>query len=523
MTLLNLATAGTAVTLGALILVSCGGDVGNERNEGVRKRSQRSAAERRLTDGPLAGIRMTAGIDARGKPRRAGVVFAPSELAVTAVVPLRDVPSGSTLEVTWYRVDGPGAERKLFTHAIRVEPFRRAFSVGVAKGSLAAGDYLVTASLGEYEVFTSWKVSGAAATTGEPPAPGDSGLVDPDPWGPGRISGCSGLLVNGEYIVVIVEAQAMGMGDDCGPITLSASIKGPPVVVGKGPNLAQADFIPCELPGGTDAPGTVINLTGVRDQRPNEPERRPLELVDANEEGPFINLLPTPESGSRVKPGQEIKFEVWVVEYAPAPGIRAVKVFASGKQLLEETYDKAPPCDQSGNYKFLRGSYVVPENPPPLIELRAEATDFAGRTKFEVARFPTGEIWEGTITAKITMASSFQACIGTYKANLTLSVAAGGKVSGQCLIVEAPPNSCGGGSTYAIVGSKSPISGVLSDSTFTFSNAPFAQPVPAPAVIPRTGDRARGSATAEFNVGPDQKITSVLEFDLRCKTCGKSP
>ena len=53
-------------------------------------------------------------------------------------------------------------------------------------------------------------------------------------------------------------------------------------------------------------------------------------------------------------------------------------------------------CGRDNPVRTYEATYTVPSNPPPVVQLRAYARDFAGHETWEDAEFPTSD-WHGTI------------------------------------------------------------------------------------------------------------------------------
>jgi hypothetical protein len=200
------------------------------------------------------------------------------------------------LTVTWYHRAAPGARQALFEHSIDVNSSVLAYSTGVSEGALLTGLYEVVASLGNHQVSSPWIVRDeigaglqlqedsltsarpdrrALASTsdaeGAPPAPGESGSTpwhdeDPPATDEPDESGVCRVAVAGDALLLFVMALASERA--CTPdvytaVVLAGRARGAEaVILGRGDWHVDVMFHPCELPGGSDLPGTVIELGG---------------------------------------------------------------------------------------------------------------------------------------------------------------------------------------------------------------------------------------------------------------------
>jgi hypothetical protein len=152
-------------------------------------------------------------------------------------------------------------------------------------------------------------------------------------------------------------------------------------------------------------------------------------------------------------------------------------------------------------------------SPSPCSTIMAtEATSPAG---------PVAQKWQGTVRAKLTDASPAGTCVGTYRADIVLSVPPGGPASGEGTVTDAPVNSCGK-TTFAIVGQALHVTATVQDYAFAFDSTQFS-PGTGPVVVKMadTGHvRASGSGTVHRSAAGQTVLTTVLTFDLSCTNCG---
>ena len=80
--------------------------------------------------------------------------------------------------------------------------------------------------------------------------------------------------------------------------------------------------------------------------------------------------------------------------------------------------------------KRVVATYQVPDNPPPIVRLRACAWDHANNQDCDVAEFPTQETWAGSYRLeRDELRGPFSAV--TSEAKFTIHIAGDGEVSGN--------------------------------------------------------------------------------------------
>ena len=285
----------------ALLLVACdGGGAGDERTQ----QSHGDPTEAALRpDGPLRGLGLTERMPDGGSPIAPRLAFTTLNRQVTAVVALgRDVPEGSTLTVAWYRLAGGDEREHLFSHEIAVGPGGRGLSQGVSETGIAPGVYETVAKLGEWQVWTPWVVriaepgaaafmpfdpSGAALVSARSfaqigdeswnvPESGESSWWEepstgdlPDAPPPANLDECTvNDVTAGMDPMTELTVHASWLGA-CPERTLTATVSGGPQTLAtdaptEGPvSLTYGQGDVCELPGGSDLPGTVVRLTAL--------------------------------------------------------------------------------------------------------------------------------------------------------------------------------------------------------------------------------------------------------------------
>lgn len=425
----------------------------------------------RLRGGALLGVMLTGDPpDAAGRPR---LVFTTDDTEVAAVIGLAEgVQEGSTLAVTWSSMSGIDEREVLFTHDIPVGPGGEAVSIGVAETGLAPGRYEVAAALGEDSVRLPWRVElareaapagaeGSAAAAGEGvedwelPSPGGSSWYEPTPTasppppGPCEIAG----LHPGFDPMRTVDASATWIGT-CSTMKLEAAVSGAPTTI------ASLDPIPtgsvarirgavdlCELPGGSDLPGTVVRWTATGSDGASA--SADLTVPDLGETL-MAEVASVPDPGP-VERGQRIALRGMAMVMPTALGVRELTLTVNGQELervgnASET-SSPEPCDDGRYGAVTYTHYDVPQDPAALIEICAHAVGFDGAEAEQCVGFSTGQTWTGSILAT----NEGRDCTGSEEGTITLSVA-GEDVTGSfeasgsytCQGITVPTSGSGG-------------------------------------------------------------------------------
>lgn len=114
---------------------------------------------------------------------------------------------------------------------------------------------------------------------------------------------------------------------------------------------------------------------------------------------PKLKVTSSPPKGTRVKAGDKIRVTIIASErYADGhksspTGVQSIQLTANDGLVDSKDYGKPP---QACARQTLETNYTVPNNPPPVVHLRAIAEDGVGNQNEEDADFPTGDKWEGT-------------------------------------------------------------------------------------------------------------------------------
>ncbi len=422
------------------------------------------------SDGPILGLNVAATLDEQGQLVDPTFTFSPDQPQITVVAYIGE-PTSSSLEIAWYRLPDEGEPEPLFTHTVEVAAGDLAYSVGQNPGALAPGTYKAVATLGdqsegiEFDVASEPTDGGTITNTAETagtqsPTAGGSGTRRPASGG----SNGSGLWVGNLYgdidaatdsvadIVEIVSTIEMPSAK----VEVKACIKNQACkIVGryetpKSSAIGSGGFKinPCNLPGGSDLPGTELSVTAQMVKGGTEKDVAKITLGD-DSLAPRVEVVAELngveltqkefQSGMRVEPGDKIKLTV-TAEETPSggpwqTGIEYIQVFANGKHLNEEgqgdyTALRHKTCKEKSMKQAEKFTYRVPKkNPPAEITLCAMAEDFVGNVsndEDDCGTFYTGEVWEGIFRAQGGDARCFQA----FEGPVQLVVARDGVVTG---------------------------------------------------------------------------------------------
>ncbi|HUG75110.1 MAG TPA: hypothetical protein VMM81_05495 [Acidimicrobiia bacterium] len=235
-------------------------------------------------------------------------------------------------------------------------------------------------------------------------------------------------------------------------ITMVAAIVGQPTripatVTGPG---KQARFDSCLLASGeSDMPGTEIHVVAWLAGREAESKAGQTQIPDFYPDNFVLMVKSHPAPGSTVEPGDEITIRALAMEVMLlGPGIRSIRVEGPEGVLADEVFD-TPDCDLRRHVAALAAgtaaegwegrrrdevTYIVPEDPPPVIVIRVFAEDAWGRRVLLIDP-PGGEImfitediehWSGTFVSVITGGG----CSGSAEGAVRLTVE-GGQVTGS--------------------------------------------------------------------------------------------
>jgi hypothetical protein len=495
-------------------------------------------------DGPLRGAMMTGALPTDGPITEWRVGFTTADREAVAVVGLGDdAPKGAKVVVAWYVLEGPGKRTHLFSHKVKARADGGlVFSRGVAEKGLAPGNYEVVATLGKRQVRAPWVVriadepASGVVGRGDFSAPGgeestladwerpsrsEQGYHDDEPAPPAEPSGPGPCTLDsidaGMTPMTDVSVSAWYLGS-CSARTLTAAVTGPPVTVAssaetEGPvsSLNGAADVCTDLAGGSDLPGTVVHLAATGSD--GATATSDYTLPDLGEIGPVVGIETQPPAGTRVEAGDTITVTALAMLIPPALGVK-VLYLSAGDELLESVPNlsgssEPVPCDLRRNYAVIqRYRYEVPDDPPPVVTLQADAADFQdrqGEHSTATATFPTikGEVWEGTVTSSNSAGAG--SCNDTTTSPVQFVVEEG---SGDFEVTTdwgPTVSDCPGvgGTTYGPVH----VTGRVTRNRMTITGPGGLVP---PGSVARSGDRIDGSYTNAFR---------DMTWELQCVSC----
>ncbi len=392
------------------------------------------------------GVVTAPAIDSHARPSKVKTVFAQTDKQIVAVAVVGEVPKDSQLIIAWEAYDPVAGVREMFEQRVKVSSFQRAYSTAVAGGPLTVGSYRVHVTLGDKEIETPFNVAEQVAgrlPSGPPddPTPGASGADDMtgeyQPAGP-----CTAVTqVYGEALGSPAEERVSADPFNCSSgVTYAATVQGPfKDLVDGAPGTTS--FNPCDLPGGTDAPGTVVQLEGYISGHESEAKHGEVALEDVNP-FPLIQGHSLPQSGTRVKSGDTIHLRVGALEIPWTAGVRSLTASTNiDNGIAQDKIDAPKPCDFSTYIKIVDFVLTVPKDPPSVIEVRFVAVDFADRQDEETLYYPTtGHLWKGTVHATASYVMHVHGVngiitlgpyAGTYDGTLTLAEDSQGDIKGH--------------------------------------------------------------------------------------------
>jgi hypothetical protein len=364
-------------------------------------------------------------------------------------------------------------------------------------------------------------VTVTTAALGQTPAP-------PVQCQPTEITPTSGPVVRGFKGEAVFTVQACAPGDVLvgqgqSPVLRRASDNDP------GPGyFGSFNVKPCDLPGGSDLPDAKLAISFVS----ANPAARVAKtiLLGPDTEKPSLKTTSVPPKGSKVKPGATIKVRMEASEeYSDdrlywQTGVKKILLRdESRNQDMPGHFESsgAPqPCRQKAWKRWLEASYTVPENPPPIIRLRAIAEDFAGNKDDDVAEFPTGEVWKGTV--KLERDGHNPRCSAIKsETEFTIAVADNGAVTGTGT-VDHSSWTCEGGYTAPASRTTLVLGGKKQGGTFHIvtndwnpKNNPVSR-LPGGQWIVQVGQGSKGEGTFE----PGRMTGVVFRIKLECQNCG---
>ncbi|HEX6131947.1 MAG TPA: hypothetical protein VF044_09455, partial [Actinomycetota bacterium] len=321
-----------------------------------------------------------------------------------------------------------------------------------------------------------------------------------------------------------------GWNAACDRLTVAASVTGPPETlltivaaeqmndVGILQHSTAVSTSMCGIPGGSDLPGTVVRAVVTDSGGATAAVEETLEDL-----GPALQagLDPSPPSGSRVRVGDRIQLHALAMLMSPALGVKSLYVNAND-ELVDATGNlsgasEPRPCDPRRLLALLRTEYRVPDDPPPVIEICANAVGFDGtQASPDCASFVTRdvEVWEGTWDAGFHVIGTCTPAVWPQVGTLRATVAADGTLSGQGDLVNHT-GVCGGSDVPQEVPVTPLFTGTRTDEEIRLQiQLPGLGSRTIP--MPRRGDVAEGTLTVPLGGGSRWEIRARLE----CTTCG---
>jgi hypothetical protein len=188
-----------------------------------------------------------------------------------------------------------------------------------------------------------------------------------------------------------------------GGLTLAATVQGPYKILSADIGNSTVVFNPCDLPGGTGEPDSIVNVEGYTSGHESEAKHGTITLEDVNP-FPLIHGEGT-RNGTRVKPGDTIHLRVGAVEVPWSAGVRSLTATTNiDNRVVQDKIDASKPCYFNNYIRIVDFVLTVPEKPPSVIEVRIAAVDFAGRQDEQTLYYPTtGHLWKGTVHATATV------------------------------------------------------------------------------------------------------------------------
>lgn len=550
-----------------LSAAACGGEAG--RGPGVDE--SRSWLQ---PDGPLRGLVMAKRVTGKQTIDDPRFAFTADDKEAVAVVTLgSDTSEGATLTMAWYRLAGVDGREHLFSHEIQVGPGGMAYSQGVAPGGLAPGIYEVVATLGERQVRVLWVVrraaDGAAASTSvvNSTVPvtvfaasfAQTPAAEPEPWevpGPGDYAynsynrggpeappapnqspgPCTVNSVYPGFDPMSYATANVNFAGACSSMTLAAMASGPPLTVAStsdiDPNrpstVLHGEAELCNLPGGSDFPGTIVNWTATGSDGASGSAAFKVpdygELIEAI-------IQSDPEGPRRIESGQTIQLRGMAMVMPPALGIKELSILA-GDELLQKVGNASgssepQSCDPGRFVAVNRTHYTVPANPPPVIQICSEAVGFDGRKSRACTEFFTGEVWEGSLAVKGTYAGT-ATCTSRWQGTVRFVVSDDGSIQGKGTISNPGEYLCSvpapqppAYTTEFTVGGHTTETGFQIEFGGVIKNYTEGLGLPPSQIEVSRSDNRASASSANTYPGGDASATIEHTWTLECKSCGE--
>ena len=236
---------------------------------------------------------------------------------------------------------------------------------------------------------------------------------------------------------------------------------------------------------------------------------------------PTLTTTSQPKKGSKVQPKQQIVVTMVARDDADRfqTGVESIRLIAEseGGRDVAPTPMRYGPCSDPREKRVV-ATYQVPDNPPPIVRLRACAWDHANNQDCDVAEFPTQETWAGSYRLERDELRGPCSAV-TSEAKFTIQIAGDGEVSGNGTMRHSSWTCDGGFRAPATEGALS-IGGKKQGGIFTL----FLKDVPDMTYTPRlpigqwivpVGQGVTGEATVAQFPGV------IFRVKLDCQTCGQ--
>lgn len=456
---------GAIVGLALLAAVAGTGCSGGGSAEQARPAEAGGGAERTTSDtplfgasGPLRGVYTASEVPGEPGLPTPRLGFPAGNGPVTAVIVLgADTPARASLTITWYRRRVEGRQKVAESEIETKGGPGYAVSRARVRPQLSPGLYEVEARLGGHRVRSAWVVMAEAT---DPATPGSSsqaatggttledwevdtgtypdwGEPEPTPSPPRPPGPCEPYNIFAgldPMTDLTVSAFALGL---CKSLSVAVAVAGPPRVIGRqegdpvGHVHGNTDI--CQLPGGSDLPGTVVTIEVAGTDGARKVEKYTLE---DHGEALVTGIDAQPEPGSRVKPGDRISLHALALLMPPALGIKELSL-DDGTTVIARTGNlsgssEPASCDPRRLVASILADYRVPNQPPLVLRFCAVAVGFDGTSRRECIEFFTGDAWSGE--AQVTTTAVWPAGIGTcrdaWKLAFSFAVSEDGRVEG---------------------------------------------------------------------------------------------
>lgn len=285
----------------------------------------------------------------------------------------------------------------------------------------------------------------------------------------------------------------------------------------QGGGTSEHSVDPCSI-GGKDLPDKRFTVTvEFPDVSPPYRYSRDLRLGPDETKPKMKRIQSSPPPGSKVEPGDKIRFEVVGKEDLPGAtwqtGVQTLQVTGPRGVIKDKNAGRTPKaCGNKSDSLTINDKYKVKGGDPAVIEICGIAQDYAANEDSTCARYYKGEVWEGSYRARAEVVGTGNPCSFTLEGPVQVVVAPDGSLTGSISasfteVMEDPASPC-------------------------VAVAPGTGPYP----FPISGNRDRnhfnvtvsgpyGSFALELDVagkkaeGSEQVFYFAITMNLTCKTC----